>query len=162
MERFCKFQLLRSCFAWGARMHSQTALNSVYFKSSKGGEPVESPGASTRKIKAIQKQVEVHIYQHGTQELTDVDELGYEHYTLHNADETSPLKWYECSPVMPNRIAMMHLQPESGTCVSVLWSGARNCVMQLQFARALVTTKRRTWHHVELPQLPQVGQGWHP
>jgi hypothetical protein len=70
-------------------MHSQTALNSVYFKSSNGGEPVESPGASTRKIKAIQKQVEVHIYQHGTQELTDVDELGYEHYTLHNADETS-------------------------------------------------------------------------
>ena len=132
------------------------------FKRSKGGGPVESPGASMRKTKATQKKVDVHIYQHGTQELTGVDELEYGHYTLHNADETSPLKWHECSLVISKRIAMMHVQPESGTCVSVLWSGAHNCIMQLQFERALVTTKRRRWHHVELPHLTHVGRSWYP
>jgi hypothetical protein len=75
------------------------------------------------KMKAMQKEVEVHIYQHGGQEISDVDDLEYEHYTLHEADEVLPLKWYECSPVISKRIVMLHLQPESETCVSVLWGG---------------------------------------
>ena len=75
------------------------------------------------KMKAMQKEVEVHIYQHGEQELADADDFDYEHYTLHEADEVLPLKWYECSPVISKRIVMLHLQPESETCVSVLWGG---------------------------------------
>ena len=38
----------------------------------------------------MQKEVEVHIYQHGTQELVDVDYLDYEHYTFHEAYEIPP------------------------------------------------------------------------
>jgi hypothetical protein len=78
-------------------------------------------------MKAMQKEVEVHIYQHGTQELAGVDEFDYEHYTLHEADEVPPLKWFECSPVISKRIVMLHLQPESETHVSVLWGGLRGC-----------------------------------
>ncbi len=71
----------------------------------------------------MQKEVEVHVYQHGAQEILTVDDFGYEHYTLHEADEVLPLKWFECSPVTSKRIVMLHVQPESESCVSVLWSG---------------------------------------
>ena len=54
------------------------------------------------KMKAMQKEVEVHIYQHGKQELADTDDFDYEHYTLHEADEVLPLKWFECSPFITN------------------------------------------------------------
>ena len=63
----------------------------------------------------MQKEVEVHIYQHGAQELADVDGFDYEHYTLHEADEVLPLKWFECSPDITKRIVLLPLQPESET-----------------------------------------------
>ena len=49
---------------------------------------------------------------------------GSKRYTLHDdEDEQMPLKWYECQPVFSKKIVMMHLQPESETCVSIIWSG---------------------------------------
>ena len=95
------------------------------------------------KMKALQKEVEarppfhtvdvhlcvatcqVHIYQRGGQEIDGetVDEFSYGHYTLHDAEDAPPLKWFECSPAVGKKIVMMHIQPESETCVSVLWSG---------------------------------------
>ena len=68
----------------------------------------------------------MHIYQSGFKEIDDesVEKLKYENYTLH-ADESEhiPLKWYEAQPVASKKIVMMHLQPESETLLSVLWSG---------------------------------------
>ncbi len=65
----------------------------------------------------------VHIYQRGEEIDGDaVEEFAYEHYTLHDAEDQPPLKWYECSPVVGKKIVMMHIQPESETSASALWS----------------------------------------
>ena len=69
---------------------------------------------------------QVHIYQAGLIEIDDeaVEKLSYKHYTLHHDKvEKMPLKWYEAQPVISKKIVVMHLQPESETCLSVLWSG---------------------------------------
>ena len=68
----------------------------------------------------------MHIYQAGLKEIDDkaVEKLKYENYTLHEDEaEKMPLKWYEAQPVVSKKIVMMHLQPESVTYLSVLWSG---------------------------------------
>ena len=40
-----------------------------------------------------------------------------------NEAEQMPLKWYEAQPIVSKKIVVMQLQPESETCLSVLWSG---------------------------------------
>ena len=68
----------------------------------------------------------VHIYQHGAPQIDNddaVEEFAYQHYTLHGAEDAPPLKWFECQPVVSKKIVMMHIQPESESCASVLWSG---------------------------------------
>ena len=69
---------------------------------------------------------QVHIYQSGFKEIDDesVEHLKYENYTLHvDAAENIPLKWYEAQPVASKKIVVMHLQPESETVLSIIWSG---------------------------------------
>ena len=69
---------------------------------------------------------QVHIYQSGFKEIDDesVEHLKYKNYTLHvDAAENIPLKWYEAQPVASKKIVVMHLQPESETVLSILWSG---------------------------------------
>ena len=77
------------------------------------------------KIKTTKREtVQILIYQH--EEYISVDEvnaLAYQHYTLHETDQSPPLKWYEMSPVMGKKIVIMHIQLESDISVSVLWSG---------------------------------------
>ena len=68
----------------------------------------------------------MHIYQAGLKDIDDeaIEKLKYENYTLHeNEAEKMPLKWYEAQPVVSKKIVVMHLQPETETCLSVLWSG---------------------------------------
>ena len=68
----------------------------------------------------------MHIYQAGLKDIDDeaIEKLKYENYTLHEGEvEQMPLKWYEAQPVVSKKIVVMHLQPETETCLSVLWSG---------------------------------------
>jgi hypothetical protein len=68
---------------------------------------------------------QVHIYQHCHQRLTDVDlsELKFNGYILHGPHAALPMRWYECQPVMSSRIAIMMIQPENATHVTVIWTG---------------------------------------
>ena len=77
------------------------------------------------KVNLMAKEVEVHVYQHGDQVLSDEaqENFQYEHYTFHEAEDVPPLKWYECSPVVSKRIVLMHLQPESESTLSVMFGG---------------------------------------
>ena len=55
------------------------------------------------KCKAMAKDIQVHIYPHtglDSFEQAKIDEMNYEHYTLHEpADEDElPLKWHEAAP----------------------------------------------------------------
>ena len=77
------------------------------------------------KVNLMAKEVEVHVYQHGDQVLSDEaqENFQYGHYTFHEAEDVPPLKWYECSPVVSKRIVLMHLQPESESTLSVMFGG---------------------------------------
>jgi hypothetical protein len=68
---------------------------------------------------------QVHIYQHCHQRLTDIDlgELKFNAYILHGPHAALPMQWYECQPVMSSRIAIMMIQPENATHVTVIWTG---------------------------------------
>ena len=45
-------------------------------------------------MKQMQKEVEVHVYQHGISEIKDIDDLEYANYTLHDSDDEPPLPWH--------------------------------------------------------------------
>lgn len=49
---------------------------------------------------------------------------GYDHYTLHADIKQMPLKWYECQPVVSNKIVVMHIQS------STWWSEHMVCTIQ--------------------------------
>ena len=82
------------------------------------------------KSKAMTKEIEVHIHQRqGEAEISNAfvdEELAYEHYTCHEpveAGEALPLLWKECQPCIGKRLVTLHLQIESNTHLSALWSG---------------------------------------
>ena len=82
------------------------------------------------KSKQMAKEIEVHIHQRqGEAEIDNAfveDELAYEHYTCNEPTETdkpSPLSWKECQPCIGKRVVTLHLQIESPTSLSALWSG---------------------------------------
>ena len=82
------------------------------------------------KSKQMAKEIEVHIHQRqGEAEIDNAfveDELGYEHYTCNEPTETDkplPLLWKECQPCIGKRVVTLHLQIESPTSLSALWSG---------------------------------------
>ena len=73
-----------------------------------------------------QKDVEIHVYQPGSSELTSAlfdDELAYEHYRLHDSEDAPPLKLFDAQPVYGKKAVVVHIQPESETQCSVLFGG---------------------------------------
>ena len=81
------------------------------------------------KSKQMAKEIEVNIHQRQGEAEVDsefVDGLTYEHYTFHEpaeAGEALPLLWKECQPCIGKRVVTLHLQIESNTHLSALWSG---------------------------------------
>ena len=82
------------------------------------------------KSKQMAKEIEVHIHQRqGEAEIDNAfaeDELSYENYTCNEPTETDkpvPLLWKECQPCIGKRVVTLHLQIESPTSLSALWSG---------------------------------------
>ena len=51
------------------------------------------------------------------------DELAYEHYRLHDAEDAPPLKFFDAQPVYGKKAVVVHIQPESETHCSVLFGG---------------------------------------
>ena len=80
------------------------------------------------KSKAMAKDVETHLWVHsGIDELEQakIDDLNYEHYTVHEPAQESelPLKWHEAAPVIGKRVATCHLTAASDTQLKLIWSG---------------------------------------
>ena len=82
------------------------------------------------KSKQMAKEIEVHIHQRqGEAEIDNTfveDELAYDHFTCNEPteiDKPLPLLWKECQPVVGKRVVTLHLQIESSTSLSALWSG---------------------------------------
>jgi hypothetical protein len=72
------------------------------------------------------KDIEAHLYAHiGVDALEKVDELNYEHYTVHEPAPESemPLQWHEAAPCMGKRVATCHLTAASDTALKLIWSG---------------------------------------
>ena len=80
------------------------------------------------KSKAMAKDVECHFYPHkgfDCLEQSKVDDMNYEHYTLHDPAEESelPLKWNEAAPCIGKRVLTYHLTAENETQLKFIWSG---------------------------------------
>ena len=80
------------------------------------------------KTKAMAKDVETHLWPHiGIDELEQakIDELNYEHYTVHEPAQESemPLKWTEGAPCIGKRVATCHLTAASDTLLKLIWTG---------------------------------------
>ena len=59
------------------------------------------------KAKQAQKEVEIHIYQPGSSEITREllqDDCAYEHYCLHADEDAPPLKYFDAQPVYGKKV----------------------------------------------------------
>ena len=80
------------------------------------------------KSKAMAKDIECHFHPHkgfDCLEQSKVDDMNYEHYTLHDPAEESelPLKWNEAAPCIGKRVLTCHLTAENETELKLIWSG---------------------------------------
>ena len=80
------------------------------------------------KSKAMAKDIEAHLWPHsgiGDLEQAKINDLNYEHYTVHEPAQESelPLKWHEAAPVIGKRVATCHLTAASDTHLKLIWSG---------------------------------------
>ena len=80
------------------------------------------------KSKAMAKDIEAHLWPHsgiGDLEQAKINDLNYEHYTVHEPAQESelPLKWHEAAPVIGKRVATCHLTAASDTQLKLIWSG---------------------------------------
>ena len=78
--------------------------------------------------KAMAKRIECHFRPHkgfDCLEQSKLDDMNYEHYTLHDPTEESelPLKWNEAAPCIGKRVLTCHLTAENDTELKLIWSG---------------------------------------
>ena len=69
--------------------------------------------------------MQVHLHpQRGIEIANDqAQHFGFKPYTIMDASDDLPLKWFECQSTGSRRIAIMVLQVNNGDSVNVIWCG---------------------------------------
>ena len=69
--------------------------------------------------------LQVHLHQQTGIDIhnAELENFALKRYTIHPGSTHLPLQWFECHPVVSQRIAIMTVHVISESCVTVTWAG---------------------------------------
>ena len=68
---------------------------------------------------------QVHLHQQIGIDINnaEVQDFALKPYAIHPGSAELPLQWFECYPVVSNRLAIMTVHVTSESCVTITWAG---------------------------------------
>ena len=74
---------------------------------------------------AVWDLVQVHLHQQIGIDINyaEVEDFAIKPYVIHPGSAELPLQWFECQPVVSERLAIMIVRIRNESCVTVTWAG---------------------------------------